>query len=309
MNISTRIIKNILKDSVVIFLYHDVSNKPSLFSKKYNVLNISPDIFYSQVKAINNIFNIISPTDLINGDFKRPAALFTFDDGYKSYFNNALPILEEFNCPSINFINYDVIKGGISWSGLTTYLCNYDPNYAEYKKINKMNNSKKPEFLFMDENSVDAYIKQSNKEKLYKLVREYQGEFANETDLIKSNEFHMSFLGSHLYKHLNCAIISNDRLKLMQKKNVSYLSKFPNFINYFAYPFGVPIKCYNDKTNNILAQLKIHKIFSAFSAINFDTSHFLLDRITIDERVIDEQSLMFNLAKRLIRTELNKHFI
>jgi len=119
----------------------------------------------------------------------------------------------------------------------------------------------------------------------------------------------MSFLGSHLYKHLNCAIISNDRLKLMQKKNVSYLSKFPNFINYFAYPFGVPIKCYNDKTNNILAQLKIHKIFSAFSAINFDTSHFLLDRITIDERVIDEQSLMFNLAKRLIRTGLNKDFI
>ena len=308
MRLAISIINKILKNAVIIFVYHDVSKIPSHFSKKHD-LNISPDIFYSHVKAINNIFNIISPTDLIDGDFKRPAALFTFDDGYKSYFNNALPILEEFNCPSINFINYDVIKGEISWPCLTTYLCNYDPNYAEYKKTNKMNDCKKPEYLFMNENSVDAYIKQSNKEKLYNLVREYQGEFANETDLIKSNEFHMSFLGSHLYKHLNCAIIGNDRLKQMQKRNVKYLSKFPNFINYFAYPFGQPIKCFNHKTNNILAQLKIHKIFSAFSAINFDTSHFLLDRITIDERVIDERSLMFHLAKRLIRTGLNKYYI
>ena len=66
----------------------------------------------------------------------------------------------------------------------------------------------------------------------------------------------MSFLGSHLYKHLNCAIIGNDRLKQMQKRNVKYLSKFPNFINYFAYPFGQPIKCFNDKTNNILRKQK-----------------------------------------------------
>ena len=54
MNISTRIINNILKNAVVIFVYHDVSNNPSPFSKKYN-LNIPPDVFYSQVRAINNI--------------------------------------------------------------------------------------------------------------------------------------------------------------------------------------------------------------------------------------------------------------
>ena len=100
MNLFARIINNILKNAVVIFVYHDVSNNPSPFSKKYN-LNIPPDVFYSQVRAINNIFNIISPSDLINSNFERPAALFTFDDGFKSYFNNALPILEEFNSPSM----------------------------------------------------------------------------------------------------------------------------------------------------------------------------------------------------------------
>ena len=308
MHLYRKIINNILKNAVVIFIYHDVSSKPSHFSKKYN-LNIPPDVFYSQVRAINNIFNIISPSDLINSHFERPAALFTFDDGFKSYFNNALPILKEFNSPSINFINYDVINGELFWPCLTTYLCNYDPNYAEYKKTNKMNDCKKPEYLFMNESSVDAYIKQSNKEKLYSLVREYQGKFANKTDLIKSNEFHISFLGSHLYKHLNCASISIDRLKQMQKRNVKYLSKFPNFINYFAYPFGQPIACFNDKTNNVLSQLEVKKIFSSSSSINFNTSHFLLDRIDLNSKVKDEQSLMYYLSKRLVKTGLNKYFI
>ena len=95
----------------------------------------------------------------------------------------------------------------------------------------------------------------------------------------------------------------------MQKKNVSYLSKYPNFINYFAYPFGQPIDCFNDKTNNILTGLKINKIFSSSSTINFDTSHYLLDRIDLNDKVNDEQSLMFCLAKRLIRTGLNRYFI
>ena len=127
MNLFTRIINNILKNAVVIFVYHDVSNNPSPFSKKYN-LNIPPDVFYSQVRAINNIFNIISPSDLINSHFERPAALFTFDDGFKSYFNNALPILKEFNSPSINFINYDVINGELFWPCLNKTEYKYGAN-------------------------------------------------------------------------------------------------------------------------------------------------------------------------------------
>jgi hypothetical protein len=119
----------------------------------------------------------------------------------------------------------------------------------------------------------------------------------------------MSFLGSHLYKHLNCAIIGNDRLKQMQKRNVKYLSKFPNFINYFAYPFGQPIKCFNHKTNNILRKQKIKKIFSSSSSINFNTSHFLLDRINLNEKVKDKQTLLFQLAKIFIRNKINRYFI
>ena len=100
MHLYKKIIKNILKNAVIIFVYHDVSNKPSNFSVE-NDLNISPEVFLSQVRTINNLFNIISPIELIDGDFERPAALFTFDDGFKSYFDNALPILESCPIPSI----------------------------------------------------------------------------------------------------------------------------------------------------------------------------------------------------------------
>ena len=308
MNLFTRIINNIFKNAVVIFVYHDVSNKPSNFSVE-NDLNISPEVFLSQVKTINNVFNIISPIELIDGNFERPAALFTFDDGFKSYFDNALPILEKFNCPSITFINYDVINGELFWPGLTTYLCNYDTNYAKYKKTNQINSLKKPEFMFLDENDVNKYIKKTNNRGLINLVKTFQGEFANQSDLEKSKEFYMSFLGSHLYKHLNCANISYNRLIQMQKRNVNYLSRYSNFINYFAYPFGQPIMCFNNETNNILNKQKVKKIFSSSSTINYDISQYLLDRMDLNEKVSNEQTLFTHLAKRLFHNKIKRYFL
>lgn len=307
MNFSSRIINKFLKNSVIIFVYHDVSSNPSQFSKKYN-LNISPELFFTQVKLINNMFNVISPNELIKGDFERPAALFTFDDGFKSYFDNALPILDEFKCPSVNFINYDVIKGELFWPCLTTYLCDNDPDYADYKILNKINIYKEPEFLFLDENSVDRYVKQTNKKRFYKLVRDYQGDFANETDLLKSNESYRAFLGSHLYKHLNCANISLNYLIELQNKNVKYLSKYSNYINYFAYPFGQPIQCFNNKTNSVLIQKNVNKIFSSSGSINFDSSTILMDRIDLNQTINSKKLLMKHLMKKFIYNNIKKGF-
>jgi len=308
MHLSRNFFNKVFKNAVVIFVYHDVSSKPSEFSKKHN-LNIPPDVFFSQVKIINNMFNVISPPELIDGNFARPAALFTFDDGFKSYFNNALPILDEFNCPSINFINYDVIIGELFWPSLTTYLCEYDTNYSEYKIANKINDCKEPEFLFLDEKSVDTYIKRINKKRLVKLVREYQGEFASESDLLKSNEFHRAFLGSHLYKHINCANISINYLKELQNKNVGYLSKYSNYINYFAYPFGQPITCFNNKTNSVLIQQNVKKIFSSSGSINFDSSKIIMDRVDLNESINSEKMILQYLAKRFFRNKINRFFI
>ena len=96
--------KYLTKNKLTIFCYHDVSNNPSEFSHNHD-LNVPPSIFEYQIGYINKKFNVISPDDLLAGKIPAQAALITFDDGFRSYFNTAVPILEKYNLSSINFLN------------------------------------------------------------------------------------------------------------------------------------------------------------------------------------------------------------
>ena len=112
----------VLKKTLTIFVYHDISDDPSEFSCTFN-LNVYPKVFDYQISFIKDNFNIISPDDLLKGKIPSKAALVTFDDGFRSYFRNAVPILEKYKVPSIIFLNMEPVKGSVFWSGLITYLC------------------------------------------------------------------------------------------------------------------------------------------------------------------------------------------
>jgi len=301
-----KIINKFLNKSVFVFVYHDITNYPSEFSQNYD-LNVEPEIFFSQVATISKLFNIISPTDLISGNFDKPAALFTFDDGFKSYFTDAIPILDNFDFPSINFINYDVIKGDLFWPSLITYLCDKDDDYSQYKNFYNIHIERQPEFLFVKEKVVKKYIDEhSHRDSLFNNVKKYQGIFANNNDLKKSEKNHNVFLGSHLYKHLNCTMLSKKRLIYLLNKNFEHLSRFSNFINFFAYPFGQPKKCFNGELNNFLKKQKIIKIFSSSSTLNFNANNYLFDRIALTNEKYDEKSLLLFLFKKLSRNHFQK---
>ena len=119
------------KDKLTVFCYHDVSENPSQFSHKYE-LNVPPNVFEYQMDFIDKNFNVISPDDLINDNIPEKAALITFDDGFKSYFQTAVPIMEKYSFPSINFLNMATIRGEIFFSGLITYLCEMQPDFFDH---------------------------------------------------------------------------------------------------------------------------------------------------------------------------------
>jgi len=137
-------------------------------------------------------------------------------------------------------------------------------------------------------------------------VKKYQGIFANNNDLKKSEKNHNVFLGSHLYKHLNCTMLSKKRLIYLLNKNFEHLSRFSNFINFFAYPFGQPKKCFNGELNNFLKKQKIIKIFSSSSTLNFNANNYLFDRIALTNEKYDEKSLLLFLFKKLSRNHFQK---
>ena len=109
-----------LRSRIVILCYHTVSWEfPG---------EMSPAIFERHIKLmLARGYKFISATDYgrwLDGQLRLPrkAALMTFDDGFCSQLSNAVPILQRYAIPAINFIVHDKIAGQYDWQGVPEQL-------------------------------------------------------------------------------------------------------------------------------------------------------------------------------------------
>ncbi len=171
--------RKLIKNDCLILLYHDVSDNPSEFHEQNN-LNVSVETFKNQLDFLQKYYNFISPLDLLTGNFTRPAAMITFDDGIKTNFEIAIKILVKKNISSLHFLNYSPIIGNFFYSGLVSYLYN--------KKILKDYN-----FLTVPVKTVHKFL---SDKKLLEEVFKFHGPFANEDDLRNFENNDLVFYGN-----------------------------------------------------------------------------------------------------------------
>lgn len=92
------------KDRVVVLTYHHISTKP------LSSITIKPGRFEADLKMLKeDNFNVISLRDAIesisgNANLPPNAVVITFDDGYKSFYEHAYPLLKKYNMPATSFV-------------------------------------------------------------------------------------------------------------------------------------------------------------------------------------------------------------
>lgn len=251
----------VFREATVILLYHEVSDNPSALNKKHH-LNVSPRIFEDQITAIKRIFNIITPDQLLSGNYKRPACLVTFDDGFAGSFENAFPILKKHGVPSIIFLNMGPVLGEVFWSGLAAYVCETDSDFVEYLKKRKPD-IRKPYFLFTLPDDISSYYGPNEMERIYSEARNYYGEFASKKHLEESGKNPLVSYGNHLYNHFNCVAFGEKDIREAYEKNQAEISKYHCATDYFSFPYGQEYLCYNKKTVNMIKDLGAQAIFTA----------------------------------------------
>ena len=289
-----------LKKSLTVFIYHDVSDNPSEFSSRYN-LNVCPETFDYQLRFINNNFNIVSPDDLLNDRIPSKAALITFDDGFRSFFTTAIPILVKYNIPSIIFLNMEAIKGAVFWSGLVTYLCEKEDDFRNYVR-NRLSNQigKRPLFLSCTREIVGDYLK-IKKKTFYHEVSHFVGDFATEEDLNKVSENPLVIFGNHLYNHDVPLLMSNNSLLESYNKNVMELNKYYNYRDIFSFPFGQPVTSYDKSQVEIILKNGAARVFRSTGSINFNVRSLYLDRITLTSSHDSAAKIWFQVFQRTTR--------
>jgi peptidoglycan/xylan/chitin deacetylase (PgdA/CDA1 family) len=114
---SNNIIKN--EKEVVCFVYHRFGDA------RYPTTNVSVRDFEMHLKyLVENDFQVLTFSQAIaylqSEQPSRQTAVITIDDGYKSFFVNALPLLKQYNIPATLFINTKTVGGGdyMTWEEL-----------------------------------------------------------------------------------------------------------------------------------------------------------------------------------------------
>lgn len=289
--------KGFVKGALAVFVYHDVTSSPSEFSRLFN-LYITPKAFRRQIQFIKKHFNVISPKQLLNNDFHPPAALITFDDGFKSYFTDAFSILEQEQVPSINFLNMATIQGEIFWPGLVTYLINKDTAFNVFlrSKLGKFD-TKTPLFLLCRKEWVDEYLGLS-KPDIYGQVRKFTGSFASEKELLDIEYNPYVFLGNHLYTHEVPLLLTDSEFFSSYQNNKELLKNYNNFCPLFSFPFGQPETCFRRRHLDFLKG-KAEFVFSSSCAqrLNICPAPFLLDRVALEEFHHSPPRMWYQIAK------------
>ncbi len=293
----------ILDNALTVFVYHDVSDHPSEFSRTFN-LNVSLTLFDFQIEFIKNNFNIISPDDLMKSEIPPKAALITFDDGFKSYFKNAVPVLAGHEIPSIIFLNMEPVRGAVFWSGLITYLHEKNGSFINYlKSYFPETVADKPLYLSCSRNIVNTFLEETG-ESYEKEVADFVGEVADEEDMIEASVNPLVFYGNHLFNHDVPLLLTDEELLNSFFRNSDELEKYSNYRNMFAFPFGQPDTCFSDSQVELLHRHGAIKIFSANGDVNPDGASFYLHRISLGSFNNTPAKIWFQICNRTLRKHL-----
>ena len=289
--------KRLLRNAVVVFLYHDVSDHPSEFNRMFH-LNVPPQVFAQQLDLIGQHFHFITPDQLLAGDYRTPAALITFDDRNAGVVHEALPILKAKGVSAVLFVNMGPSRGELCWAGLVAFLQYCEPQFSARAVRQPY------DFVHFTESEITQYLETIDTQDLFERVRAFRGTVADEADLQTLSTEPLLFLGSHLYNHYNARTLSPQRLRTEYWKNQQFLDAHPRGVRLFSYPFGQPQTCHDEQTTALLAEEGARAVFSAYALPNFSREAILYHRVPMfeDVRSVGElyRVILFNYLRARI---------
>lgn len=213
------ILRKFKGNSVTVLCFHRVSNE---HSPAWSPLKI--DVFENLIKYISRHYEVITHLDLDKKRSKKPKLILTFDDGYKDFIKNALPVLEKYNMPSVHNIVVECAESGIN---IWTQRLNRIIEQLYQKKITKISyvvDSLKYEYEISDKSvfqiantiylSLLHLSKKERNQHLQSLAITYQMDEKNDlmmdwNDMKKCMDKKV-FIGSHSYSHENLTLIKDE---------------------------------------------------------------------------------------------------
>lgn len=276
---------------IAILVYHRIVSS----SLDFNLLNVSPDNFLGHMEELQTQRTVIPLDELIQqvrkGEAKPGSVAITFDDGYKDFIYNALPILNKYRIPATLFTPTGASTlGGYSfwWDRIEDLLLSANlEQLQEFFNINDNCNNIFEEIikfqkacLNMPTSTIDDFLRKTIG---------VNGKPRNSTlsieELVESLIDHPEItIGSHSVSHTQMSILPKfmQRIELVESKNVINKAFGNKCSNFFSLPYGHP-SSWNEDTINIASSLGYSGLLTTQQSIlkNGSNESFTIPRLLV----------------------------
>jgi peptidoglycan/xylan/chitin deacetylase (PgdA/CDA1 family) len=148
--------------ALLVLTYHRIAEPGS--DCFYNpIISATAESFRAQIQWLHNHVRILSLEDVLlriedGAPWNEPAALVTFDDGYRDNFDAAVPILREFGVPATFFIATAFLESGkLPWWDYVAYVIK-KTDKALFNVSRSQSNHQPPFSIDLNQASRDAVI-------------------------------------------------------------------------------------------------------------------------------------------------------
>ena len=240
-------------------LFHDLSETESAFTNGLGVTT-TPDDFEATLKFLTKHYTPVSLEDVLNSHSHalppRPV-LVTFDDGYASVFDIALPLCSKLGVPAVLFANALTVDNRcLAFDNLVCYAANTagmaainnairSVDDASNAKANSLVLSSLREVFTRYLPAVSLPTRQAFRETLLKVTGFNEVDAAPEARLYLTREQlrHLASrgfeIGNHTYSHVNCRHLRPEDLDTEIGRNKSVLEQMSGtHVRSFSVPYG-----------------------------------------------------------------------
>lgn len=293
----------------IILCFHRVSNNNNIL---FPPLKIS--VFEKLIKYLSKNFSVCNTSDFFNNkkQNKKIKVLITFDDGYKDFITNALPILKEYKIPAVhNIIINGIEKNEIPWTQKINDIINsmyYNNAYGKYniKNYSFTISRNLEETVNSGMKLYKAFLKEKsdNREKFIEELQTLSGFSYSINQMMNWNDIETCLknnieIGSHSYSHdLLSTIKDFEDLQREIKVSKKIIENAINTkVNVIAFPNGD----FNNMVINISRKSNYKYLLSTVEKfINFKTQYSTFPRISIYHNDIYESIFkIYNFHKCL----------
>ena len=268
------------QQGLAVFVFHDVTDQPSPFSCHARV-HVSRELFLRQLSWIQERFTIIHPRQIEDGGVPPKSALLTFDDGWFSFRDVVLPILEAAGLPATVFLNMDVVEGAPKADALAVWLDGEKSSArSAWESLGPVSYRHALQVL-EDAGEFSAF-------------QDFQGKLLDEADIAALDGHPLIAFGNHLSNHWYGPSLTGLEFEEALMTNQHRLQPYQSSLLWLAHPFGVGTPPHDECADSH----GFTRVFTGTGLLNPEPNEKVLHRVDLNGAIRNRPLFRWRLSAR-----------